>query len=273
MLWGTAPALLKLVVSDLGPSWTAELRLLIAGALAGTVIAFGGRHLNLAQHWRVYAVGGMLNIGLPYWMNAYAVLSMSASSLACFSALSALMVRSLTAANDRRFTLRTTLGLLLGSVGVALLAGFTATGMSGDWKGICAALTAAGSIAMGAVYTRRHTEAIPMDTAVAGNLIMASVFMLPSLAISDLPVRVSLETALALLLVASISTVVPFFLYFRLIATRGPQVAVLVNYLIPLFGIVWGAIVLGESLRAAQAVGLGAILLGVVLLVTPGRTP
>ena len=97
----------------------------------------------------------------------------------------------------------------------------------------------------------------------------AALLLLPLLPL--LP-PVSAPTALVLANVAALALLasgVAFVLYFRLIADVGATRALTVTYLIPLFGIFWGWLFLGEALPAAAFAG-GALILSGTLLVTRG---
>jgi drug/metabolite transporter (DMT)-like permease len=82
--------------------------------------------------------------------------------------------------------------------------------------------------------------------------------------LSFLPPPLAIANTLALALLAS---GVAFLLYFRLIADVGATRALTVTYLIPLFGVLWGWIFLGETLPAAALAG-GALILAGTALVT-----
>jgi drug/metabolite transporter (DMT)-like permease len=67
------------------------------------------------------------------------------------------------------------------------------------------------------------------------------------------------------LLIGVICTGFAYILFFRLIAQLGPAKAISVTYLIPAFGILWGALLLGETISLMMLLGSGIILLGVAL--------
>jgi len=69
-----------------------------------------------------------------------------------------------------------------------------------------------------------------------------------------------------LVALAILASGVAFLLYFRLIADVGATRALTVTYLIPLFGVLWGWIFLGETLPAAALAGGALILAGTVLV-------
>ncbi len=78
-----------------------------------------------------------------------------------------------------------------------------------------------------------------------------------------MPSPLVIGNVLALALLAS---GVAFVLYFRLIADIGATRALTVTYLIPLFGVLWGWLFLGETLPAAALSGGALILAGTVLV-------
>jgi hypothetical protein len=73
----------------------------------------------------------------------------------------------------------------------------------------------------------------------------------------------------ALLAVAALgvfSTAVAYLLYFRLLERIGPTRTSTVTYLLPIFGVLWGALFLGEAVTAGMAAGFGLVLASVVLV-------
>jgi len=72
-------------------------------------------------------------------------------------------------------------------------------------------------------------------------------------------------------------TGVAYVLYFRLIAHLGAARAITVTYLIPLFGVAWGAAILGEAVTPTMAAGGVVVLAGTALasgmLRLPQRRP
>jgi drug/metabolite transporter (DMT)-like permease len=58
---------------------------------------------------------------------------------------------------------------------------------------------------------------------------------------------------------------VAYVLFFRLIARMGQTKAIAVTYLIPVFGVLWGALFLAEVPTASMMIGCLVILLGTAL--------
>lgn len=70
----------------------------------------------------------------------------------------------------------------------------------------------------------------------------------------------------ALVALALLSTAVAYVLFFWLIARVGALKTSTVTYAIPVFGVLWGAVFLGEPLTAGIVTGLGCILLSLTML-------
>jgi drug/metabolite transporter (DMT)-like permease len=66
-----------------------------------------------------------------------------------------------------------------------------------------------------------------------------------------------------------LSTSLAFLFYYRLIARVGATRATSVAYLIPLFGVLWGVLFLGESVYFGMLFGAVLILGGVALIHRP----
>lgn len=60
--------------------------------------------------------------------------------------------------------------------------------------------------------------------------------------------------------------IIPNVYYFRLLLRVGPVKAMAVAFLIPVFGMLWGGIFLGEQVTGGMVGGCGIILLGTALV-------
>ncbi|MBT7248968.1 MAG: EamA family transporter, partial [Rhodospirillaceae bacterium] len=60
--------------------------------------------------------------------------------------------------------------------------------------------------------------------------------------------------------------------YFHLIESQGASFFSFVNYLNPVFGVIWGAFLLAEVISFQALVALGAILLGIGIANWRGRS-
>jgi drug/metabolite transporter (DMT)-like permease len=104
----------------------------------------------------------------------------------------------------------------------------------------------------------------------AGNQLAAALVLAPLLPFT-LPAAVPSALALAnVLALALLASGVAFLLYFRLIADIGATRALTVTFLIPLFGVLWGWLFLGETLPPLALGGGALVVLGTVLVAGRG---
>jgi drug/metabolite transporter (DMT)-like permease len=75
----------------------------------------------------------------------------------------------------------------------------------------------------------------------------------------------SVQAWVAMFGLAAGCTSLAYVLFYRLLAHVGSARAMAVLYLIPVFGVVWGAMFLGETITLTMAGGCAVILLGVAL--------
>ena len=119
--------------------------------------------------------------------------------------------------------------------------------------------------ALAAHYTRRRLGGVTPIAVATGSLIAATVLTLPFGA-AFWPVANPSVLAWACAVALGIGcTALAYLLYFRLIARLGAVAALAVTYLIPVFGVTWGAIFLDERLPASAFTGALLVLAGVAL--------
>jgi len=268
-IWGGAFVFLRVAAPVLGPAWTAEIRVLVGGLALLGWLRLAGVAVGLWRHRRFYLVVGGTIIALPFALYSFAAMHAPASLLSIVNSTSPIFGLLWSAAfGDERVTLRKTAGLALGVAGVALVTrpADAASDSAFGWA-IAASLLACGAYGLTGVLIKRLQEGVSSRAMAAGNQLAAAFVLLPLLPFlppDAAPSGLVVANVLALALLAS---GVAFVLYFRLIADVGATRALTVTYLIPLFGVLWGRLFLGETLPASALAG-GILILGGTLLVT-----
>lgn len=270
-IWGAAFIFMRVAAPVLGPAWTAELRVLLGGLALLAWFRLAGIDAGLAAHWRFYLIGGGLAIAAPFALYSFAAMHAPASLLAIINATSPIFGLAWNAGfRDERVTLRKAAGLLLGIGGVALIA--RPAGIAPDplfgWA-VAAALGACCLYGVVGVLIKRFARGASPRGMAVGNQLAAALVLVPLLPLLPPAAMPSALVAANVLALALLASGVAFVLYFRLIADVGATRALTVTYLIPLFGILWGWLFLGEALPAAALAG-GALILAGTVLVTRG---
>lgn len=157
-------------------------------------------------------------------------------------------------------------GLMLGVAGVAVLVVWNSQPMSGVMVlSVCASLGAA-LAGLGGVYAKRAFSGVPSLTMAVGQQAAAAAILLP-LAAATLPGEPpSLNVVFSVLALAMLSTALVYLLYFRLITNVGPTKTLPVTFLVPVFGVLFGVLLLGEPFGPGTLAGMGIILAGVALV-------
>lgn len=277
-LWGGSFLFMRIAAPVLGPVLLIELRVLIAG-LALLTFALLTRSLSgLRSHWRHFLVIGAFNSALPFTLIATAELHVTASLAATLNATTPLFGVLVAAVGLREgVTLGKGAGLLLGLVGVMVLVGLGPVTLTPIvLLSIGASLLGALSYGIAAVYTKVHMRGVSPFALALYSQLLAALVLLPLVPFGP-PVEVASLSAMvvtSVLALALLSTAVAYLLYFSLIQRVGPTKAMMVTYLSPAFGLLWGTLVLGEPLTLWSFGGFGLILASVALVtgvVTLGR--
>jgi drug/metabolite transporter (DMT)-like permease len=95
----------------------------------------------------------------------------------------------------------------------------------------------------------------------------AALLLVPLAVLQWPAVNPSATSWAAAVVLAVACTAIPNIYYFRLVLRVGPGKAMSVAFLIPLFGMFWGALVLGERVTSGMLLGCAVILLGTALVI------
>jgi drug/metabolite transporter (DMT)-like permease len=265
-IWGASFLFNRIIAPVLGPVVTAELRTLIAGVALAGFFAVTGYAVEWRRWGRHYVIVGIFSSAFPFLCWAYAALSLPAGLLSVLNATSP-MFGALCAALllGERMSARRMLGLAIGVVGVALV-----TRPSGDaalnYVALAAALMAAFSYGLIAAYIRRWASDVPSRGMAAGSQLAAGLLLVPFIPLWPPAAAPTPLVAGSMLALGLVCGAIAYLLYFRLIADLGATRALTVTYLIPVFGVLWGAVFLGETVTLSMLGGALLVLLGTVLV-------
>ena len=264
-IWGASFLFVRIVSPAIGPLLTADLRMLVAGIALVLWFRLVGFDPQWRRWLREYAIVGLLTSGLPFLLYAYGALSLSAGQMSVINATSpmwgALMAAALL---GERLTRRRIAGLALGVAGVALIA--RPTGEPLHLLPVAACLGAAWCYGFTAAYLRRWARAAPAKGMAVGTQLSAGLIMLPLVALWPPAAAPTPFIAACVLALGLVCGAVAYLLYFRLIENVGPAGALTVTYLVPLFGMLWGALFLGEALTLSMLAGAALVILGTVFV-------
>jgi len=270
-MWGASYLFMRHAVPHFGPAALIEMRVLIAGLALSGWLLLARQPIGWRTHWPSYLFVGAVGMALPFVLIAQALTVIDASTAAILNALSPLFACVTAAIWIREpLTPAKLSGIGLCIAGTAVLVGWTPTPMSGR-ELLAASLSVLATAIYGytIVFTKVKLKgASPMGTAGATLLMAAAAiafvvpFAPPPQGLGEIPPS-AWAAALGL---AIVSTTVAFIFYYRLIADVGPVKTITVTLLVPIFGMVWGILFLGEPLTPGRVAGCLVILLGCSLI-------
>ncbi len=272
-LWGPSFLFIKVGVGEIPPLTFVTGRVGLAALLLHLILRLQGGHLpKLGRTWRHFAVMGFFSNALPFvlfsWGEIY-IDSALAAILNGTTPLFTILLAHFFIADDRMTPVKIT-GVLFGFGGLvllivpSLLAGVHAT----TW-GLVAITVAAASYGVAIVYSRKKLRGLPRFVAPTAQLTMATVYLLPLSLFIERPYSLPLPswTALgALFCLAVFGTALAFMVYYRVLERTSATYLSMVTYLVPVFGVILGVIVLNEQPGWNAYAGCGLILLGVMVI-------
>lgn len=265
-IWGSSFLFMRLAVVEFGALPTAAVRVAIAAAFLLPILLWKRQGSVLVRHWKPVFLVGLLNSGIPFACYSFALLYITTGLSAILNATVPLFgaVVAWLWLRDRPNASRA-LGLVVGFAGVALLASGKASfkpdasGVASGWA-VVACLVATLCYGISASFTKRYLGGLPPLVTATGSQIGATLGLtLPALWLW--PAQTPGAGAwLALVVVGVLCTGIAYILYFRLIENAGPARALAVTFLVPVFALVYGVLLLGETITPLM-IGSGLVII------------
>jgi drug/metabolite transporter (DMT)-like permease len=267
-LWGSSFTMIKVSLEGLTPGQLVLSRLVLGAAVLTAIATL--RHVRLPRSvevWRHIAVAAVFGNVLPFLLLSYGEQSTGAGIAGVLIGATPLITLAMAAfaIPTERVTRRKVQGLLVGFAGVILVVG-PWRGAAGPVDARLACLGAAFSYAIGFVYVRRFLSprgiaslALAASQLIAAALLQAAVSPLLTWHRPNVDLRLAASVAVLGLL----GTGLAYVLYFRLIGDAGATTASAVNYVVPVFAVVFSVVLLGEPVTWNLVAGGLVVLAGV----------
>lgn len=276
-VWGGSFLFLRVASPALGPFGVAAWRVTGAALMLIPLVAFRGQLGSLRQHLPKLMVAAMLSTVLPFLGLSQASRTLPAGLLSILNATTPMWAALVGWVWSReQLSAVRSVGLALGFAGVAFLASHSSElSADGAYSAVALALASPLMYALAVHYNKRHLASLSPLSISAGTLAVGSALLfLPAwwagpqplhVAAGHAAVRWSDVPASAWWAVAALAipcTGVAYLIFYRLIERVGPSRALTVTFLIPVFGMLWGALFLNEQVTWLMIVSAGVVLLG-----------
>lgn len=274
LTWGATFLVNELALEGITPFWLAAGRIGLATFFMIAIWAALGFRLFAAPLSRhdlgVLALVGAFSSAIPFMLISWGQQFVTSAFAGVSMASVALLVLPLAhvMVPGEQLTWRKTLGFLIGFIGVCILIGgdaFASTGTPGETLGRLACIAAASCYAISSVCMRRLPAVDPIGLATI-LVIIGSLIVLPvAWMVEGPPPRPAPNIIVIIVLLALIPTAGANLLRVLVIRSAGPTFMSLTNYMVPMWSVLLGIVILSEPAPPSLLWALLLILGGVGL--------
>jgi drug/metabolite transporter (DMT)-like permease len=277
-IWGASFLFMRVIAPVIGTIPTAFFRVSIAAV--GLLVILGLMRISwdFKGKFKTVMLLGMINSGIPATLYSVAAQVLPAGYSAIFNATTPLMGVLIGGLFfHEKLTAAKLGGVFLGLFGVGILtrAGPVAFNME-LLMGALACLMATTCYGFAGFLARRwldHAGGLDSRLSALGSMLGATLLLLPLFGYSVLSQPPASwggwNVWLSLLGLGLVCTAFAYIIYFRLLTSVGPVKSMTVTFMIPPFGVLWGALVLDEPLSMAHLYGGVLIALALWLVLKP----
>jgi drug/metabolite transporter (DMT)-like permease len=274
-MWGSSYLFIKIGVDTFGTFTLVALRLLIGAATLWVAFRLNGTALPRKR--RTYGhllVMALINITIPFALITWAEQSVDSALAAILNSTVPLFVIVIAPLflPDEPIRLNGVVGLMVGFIGVVLLVSPGLMSATGDLAGSLALLGSSLSYALGNVYNRRNVRGLPPLVPAVFQVTFAFLIVGVVALVVERPwetVRPDPAAWFSVIWLGVFGSGLAYMLYFRLLGRWGATRTALVAYLLPIYGIVLGFLVLQEHIDITLILGTALIIAGVAIVNSP----
>lgn len=260
--WGASFMFTKIAAPVVGPIDLVTSRLLIASLLLAPLFLRKQHFKGFKSHFWPLIFFGIFNATLPFFLFAYAALSINAGTLSVLNATAPLFAFVISIWWLRfSFSWIQFSGLLIGVIGLVVFIGYESIQFSLIPIFCCLVGAFMYAVCSNYLYKLNHIEPTYLATM---TLIVGTLMFLPfSYYEGGISFDLSRQVLISILLLGFLCTGLAYVAFVILIRRMGPVGASSVLFIVPVAGMVWANIFLSENITLTMIAGCSLILLGV----------
>ena len=270
-IWGASFLFMRVAANDFGPLPLVLVRLGLGSLVLLPFLWRARRQFAQPALWGKLALIGAINSAIPFILFAWAAQRAPAGVGAIANAMTVLFTALVGFLFfGEKIGTKRAIALFTGFAGVVVLASGKIAGASIGWA-VIAGSAAAFLYGIGINLVRRHLTGLPPAAVASATLGTSTLLTLP-FAVAAWPQHaIPLKSWLSAGMLGVLCTGIAFVMYYRLIARIGASRASTVTYLIPVFGVAWAWLLLGEPLTWTMAISAALILGSVAMSQQPSK--
>ncbi|MEL6207256.1 MAG: DMT family transporter [Pseudomonadota bacterium] len=275
LLWASCFPLITIGI-DYAPHLTfAALRAEIAGAsLIGLAVLLGKPRPRGARNWLMLGIVGFGATSLGYFGMFHAAEFVSPGIATVIANTQPLLAAALAALLlDERLSIRKALGLALGFAGILAIAAPQLTSSAGNAYafGFALIIMAALGVTISNVTIKKIAGGIDPLFAMGIQMLVGGWPLVLIAGLTEEPINIvwTWEFIAALLLLSLLGSALVYWLWFKILEDVPLTSANAFSFLIPMFGMLIGALFFGETFGWVELVGITLTLVGIGLVASP----
>ena len=271
-IWGSSFFNIKIATYSFEPYTLALVRVSFATLTLLAVSFFYKIKIQAfsKKEWKIYALVGLCNIAIPFSLIAIGtkeVDSYLAAMLMSTTPLTGSILAHIFTKNEK-ITLPKSIGIILGFTGVLLL--FFDKLIVNDSNYFFAIIILVGSTfySISGIMILKYLKKSGNINVTTSTLIWAMIFLLPVSFIFEEPLNSTptFYSVLSLIYLGVVATGFAWWLRFKILAKNGLVFQTQVAYLIPIFGVIFGALILNEQITWKVLTSLIIIISGIYIV-------
>ena len=269
-MFGASFLLIKISIVEIPTLTLVAARLLIAAVILLCAMKMAGQYFPRgAKIWMWIIVAAIFGNVLPWWLITWGQVKVDAGLTAILMATMPLATLLLAHVftDDEKLNIWKMLGVMFGIAGVVLLIGYDQlTTLGDDTIRQYAIALAAICYGVNAIVTKQLVGH-PRRAMAASLMIVSLIMVAPFAMIVDQPwaIAPSLGVSIAVVLLGVFPSALGTLMIFAIVARQGASFLSQINFLVPVFGILWSYLFLSEQLSLNAFFALMLILVGVAL--------
>jgi drug/metabolite transporter (DMT)-like permease len=272
-IWGGSFIFMRLLAPVLGAASTASFRLLIGGISLLAYYQFIKFKIDWKNHGLLLLGIGITNSALPFFLYAFAALYIPASLSVMINAMAPVFgaIFGVIILKESLHTQKI-LGLFIGTLGVVTMSYSKALpNNTMAYISILACLGAAACYGFSGAIIKKYAKDIPTKSLAGASQIFAGTALLPWVLTTPIEGTINIKIIALVLAFGILCSGLAYLIYFHIMKSLGPTRALTVTFLMPVFGVIWGKILLNEQLYLQSLLGGLLILFGTYWVVKPQK--
>ena len=270
-IWGSSFFNIKIATYSYEPYTLALIRVILATVtMLAVSFIYKIKIYAFTSNWRIYALVGICNITIPFSLIAIGTNKID-SYLAAMLMSTTPITGSILAhffTKDEKITFLKSLGIILGFTGILLLFFDRLIINEGNYLFVLIILLGSTFYSISGILILKKLKNSGNINVTTSTLIWSVITLVPLSFMLEEPFKSTptFESTLSLIYLGVVATGFAWWLRFKILSNNGIVFQTQVAYLIPIFGVIFGALILDEQITWKVLVSLIIIMSGIYIV-------